>query len=158
MGSNPRLVLPVWPCTAIEEQAKKGKGQVAGGVGWDIRIGPWDVLPQWFLVKGKSVLSMPTHQSTHGLVAMTSASHAEGRQFDPGWVYLCVCSARHKCQARMRAHWQTTRPHDSVTAIIRLWGKLACGCHGCVRHHAPGATREMENLFQSISGVYGLVA
>ena len=23
---------------------------------------------------------------THGLVAMTSASHAEGRQFDPGWV------------------------------------------------------------------------
>ena len=24
---------------------------------------------------------------THGLVAMTSAQHAEGRQFDPGWVY-----------------------------------------------------------------------
>ena len=23
---------------------------------------------------------------THGLVAMTSASHAEGRQFDPGWM------------------------------------------------------------------------
>ena len=27
---------------------------------------------------------------THGLVAMTSASHAEGRQFDPGWVYLIM--------------------------------------------------------------------
>ena len=27
-------------------------------------------------------------QSTHGLVAMTSASHAEGRQFDPGQVYV----------------------------------------------------------------------
>jgi hypothetical protein len=27
--------------------------------------------------------------STCGLVAMTSASHAEGRQFDPGQVYLC---------------------------------------------------------------------
>jgi hypothetical protein len=28
--------------------------------------------------------------STCGLVAMTSASHAEGRQFDPGQVYLRV--------------------------------------------------------------------
>ena len=28
---------------------------------------------------------------THGLVAMTSAYHAEGRQFDPGWVYLDFC-------------------------------------------------------------------
>ena len=30
----------------------------------------------------------PLHSCTHGLVAMTSASHAEGRQFDPGWVYV----------------------------------------------------------------------
>ena len=29
-------------------------------------------------------------QSTCGLVAMTSAQHAEGRQFDPGWVYSIV--------------------------------------------------------------------
>ena len=28
-------------------------------------------------------------RSTCGLVAMTSASHAEGRQFDPGQVYVC---------------------------------------------------------------------
>ena len=27
---------------------------------------------------------------TCGLVAMTSASHAEGRQFDPGQVYFCI--------------------------------------------------------------------
>ena len=27
-------------------------------------------------------------RSTCGLVAMTSASHAEGRQFDPGQVYI----------------------------------------------------------------------
>ena len=27
-------------------------------------------------------------QSTCGLVAMTSAQHAEGRQFDPGQVYV----------------------------------------------------------------------
>ena len=34
---------------------------------------------------------------TSGLVAMTSASHAEGRQFDPGLVYICVsrASVRH---------------------------------------------------------------
>ena len=31
--------------------------------------------------------------STCGLVAMTSASHAEGRQFDPGQVYLCAVAA-----------------------------------------------------------------
>ena len=30
-------------------------------------------------------------QGTHGLVAMTSAQHAEGRQLDPGWVYV-VCN------------------------------------------------------------------
>ena len=31
--------------------------------------------------------------STCGLVAMTSAQHAEGRQFDPGWVYSIYDSA-----------------------------------------------------------------
>ena len=30
-----------------------------------------------------------TLNSTCGLVAMTSAQHAEGRQFDPGQVYVC---------------------------------------------------------------------
>ena len=29
--------------------------------------------------------------STCGLVAMTSPSHGEGRQFDPGQVYICIC-------------------------------------------------------------------
>ena len=34
-------------------------------------------------------LSRPSmYNSTCGLVAMTSASHAEGRQFNPGWVYF----------------------------------------------------------------------
>ena len=36
----------------------------------------------------------PGHwHGTHGLVAMTSAQHAEGRQFDPGWVYPCNAPA-----------------------------------------------------------------
>ena len=39
---------------------------------------------------------------TCGLVAMTSASHAEGRQFDPGQVYF------HKIQALI-AHTPPTR-------------------------------------------------
>jgi hypothetical protein len=34
-------------------------------------------------------------RSTCGLVAMTSASHAEGRQFDPGQVYFASCGAGH---------------------------------------------------------------
>ena len=37
--------------------------------------------------------------STHGLVAMTSAQHAEGRQFDPGWVYLFDA-----CHGALRLH------------------------------------------------------
>ena len=36
----------------------------------------------------------PRSQGTCGLVAMTSASHAEGRQFDPGQVYDRLCLAR----------------------------------------------------------------
>ena len=32
------------------------------------------------------------HKGTCGLVAMTSAPHAEGRQFDPGQVYSCLCA------------------------------------------------------------------
>ena len=32
----------------------------------------------------------PKRTSIRGLVAMTSASHAEGRQFDPGQVYLNI--------------------------------------------------------------------
>ena len=48
----------------------------------------WDML---FLVRKKHVqiqgtMHGPIVTSTRGLVAMTSASHAEGRQFDPGQV------------------------------------------------------------------------
>ena len=37
---------------------------------------------------------------TCGLVAMTSASHAEGRQFDPGQVYLKLPHFRYHAQIR----------------------------------------------------------
>ena len=39
---------------------------------------------------------------TSGLVAMTSASHAEGRQFDPGLVYIFVSCAAGLCCATGR--------------------------------------------------------
>ena len=38
---------------------------------------------------------------TCGLVAMTSASHAEGRQFDPGQVYSCTRALAHNDNAGM---------------------------------------------------------
>ena len=37
--------------------------------------------------------------STSGLVAMTSAQHAEGRQFDPGWVYSQNLCQLEECYA-----------------------------------------------------------
>ena len=49
---------------------------------------------------------------TSGLVAMTSASHAEGRQFDPGLVYILNPGAafgawRHISSIQYRAKIQT---------------------------------------------------
>ena len=46
---------------------------------------------------GLVVYTLVILTSTCGLVAMTSASHAEGRQFDPGQVYLRVFLPRHTC-------------------------------------------------------------
>ena len=43
------------------------------------------------------------YPSTCGLVAMTSASHAEGRQFDPGQVYLFIAVHRHAGGFKMTA-------------------------------------------------------
>ena len=42
--------------------------------------------------------------STCGLVAMTSASHAEGRQFDPGQVYFFAQSLASPSSARRCTH------------------------------------------------------
>ena len=55
---------------------------------------------------------------TSGLVAMTSASHAEGRQFDPGLVYICVfsrTSVRHCATCR--------RQHDACVFALSLQAK-----------------------------------
>ena len=50
---------------------------------------------------GLVVYTLVVLTSTCGLVAMTSASHAEGRQFDPGLVYLRLCLPRHTCHMHL---------------------------------------------------------
>ena len=47
------------------------------------------------------VLMEPLRNRTCGLVAMTSASHAEGRQFDPGQVYLRLFLPGHTCHIHL---------------------------------------------------------
>ena len=49
-------------------------------------VGSWAAVSCW----RRSYVCVYVYIGTCGLVAMTSASHAEGRQFDPGQVYLCV--------------------------------------------------------------------
>ena len=57
-------------------------------------------------------------QSTCGLVAMTSASHDEGRQFDPGQVYV--------------------EPAPTNTLVARMaWGFM----HTVRRKYTPGQDR-----------------
>ena len=63
--------------------------------------------------------------STRGLVAMTSAYHAEGRQLDPGRVYLLgLCCPHCHRPLSLNAHWATriqnyTRPGSN-------WRPSAC--------------------------------
>ena len=49
------------------------------------------IMVLYFLLK-KSI------NSTHGLVSMTSALHAEGRQIDPGWLYFFSRGLRSRIQ------------------------------------------------------------
>ena len=62
---------------------------------------------------------------THGLVAMTSAPHAEGRQFVPGWVYGSAGGssqrlrfvAKHSRLARMSL--RTRNPETHALSVPR---------------------------------------
>ena len=53
-------------------------------------------------VQIQSTMHGPIVTSTRGLVAMTSASHAEGRQFDPGQVYFFTNP--HSSQIRLKSY------------------------------------------------------
>ena len=52
---------------------------------------PFLVTAAVFLMRGEQ-----QRQGTCGLVAMTSASHAEGRHFDPGQVYFAAAQSSKK--------------------------------------------------------------
>ena len=52
-----------------------------------LKVGSSSPLGSAYLMFSCIVYARKIGQSTCGLVAMTSASHAEGRQFDPGQVY-----------------------------------------------------------------------
>ena len=70
--------------------------------------------------------------STCGLVAMTSASHAEGRQFDPGQVYFFLRGARPRknpSQWPCRAHAHATCAAQVCRRSAALGGdRRAQGC------------------------------
>ena len=69
----------------------KGAGLIpAGGVAFLPRCAAFCASWLWSIgdvVAFEDVLEIAHSQSSSGLVAMTSASHAEGRQFDPGQLY-----------------------------------------------------------------------
>ena len=66
---------------------------------------------------------------TCGLVAMTSASHAEGRQFDPGQVYRLLPMGRMALRVRL--------------ARLRV---CVCGCGQC----APAQERTLGSEAQRL--------
>ena len=59
-------------------------------MGFQVRVWGW-VRAGW-LALTLAPRPPPGLRSTCGLVAMTSASHAEDRQFDPGQVYFATCN------------------------------------------------------------------
>ena len=67
-------------------------------------------------MKDTSVLTEAVDsQGTCGLVAMTSASHAEGRQFDPGQVYIMSLV-------------QAPRAREALESNSLALLKLCCSC------------------------------
>ena len=78
--------------------------------------------------RGLLVVVFETRISTHGLVAMTSAQHAEGRQLDPGWVYSATSltssrTRRDNCMLQYTQPGSNWRPSACEADVIatRPW-------------------------------------
>ena len=72
--------------------------------------------------------------STCGLVAMTSASHAEGRQFDPGQVYVLNCVQLQRWRLRRRHAFSEASIgflRCGVRCVMRVRGALRVRCALC---------------------------
>ena len=68
-------------------------------------------------------------RSTCGLVAMTSASHAEGRQFDPGQVYIPYGLWQGSCVSSKHAlQMQGKRQARSAAQCGHLCGRPKSSC------------------------------
>ena len=74
-------------------------------------------------VFGPGQLHVWDARSTCGLVAMTSASHAEGRQFDPGQVF-CEDVQQGHLILLIRWWWQQGHP---ILLIRLLWAEGSSG-------------------------------
>ena len=66
------------------------------------------------MVTAALVICKQEIRCTRGLVAMTSAQHAEGRQFDPGRVYLAALRNGCKVNAEAQILLQATLCRDSL--------------------------------------------
>ena len=87
--------------------------------------------------------------STCGLVAMTSASHAEGRQFDPGQVYFFLRGARPRknpSQWPCRAHAHATCAAQVCRRSAALGGdRRAQGCT-VQQNDAEGSPMHLDSV------------
>ena len=90
-------------------------------------------------ITGSGGMSQQCIQSTCGLAAMTSAPHAEGRQFDPGQVYVdlyslwgstaTVCQVVEACQSAASAtrERKMSSKLSGAPALLKFHARLADG-------------------------------
>ena len=120
--------------TAINQVSQKTRN-IRTWTHWDLRPGMQchhntrprlDALPRWIHCADRPRLihciGPATHNypSTCGLVAMTSASHAEGRQLDPGQVYECC----HIWNCSVMDSWHHPPPWRSWLGYAALTAQL----------------------------------
>ena len=77
--------------------------------------------------------------STCGLVAMTSAQHAEGRQFDPGQVY----AGSAMCHCQLRGQPLAYKHEGSVASFV----------NGKDKGHSWALTRDLRNCNQTFAAL-----
>ena len=90
-----------------------------------------------------------TCRSTCGLVAMTSASHAEGRQFDPGQVYFRACVEASQAIHCCRRVWPSTSfcflSHERCIAV-NTRTRMRCAAFGCIFGFIPARPCELNRF------------
>ena len=88
--SRPLAPFTKTPPLASNRPAPRPSFHVADPAAALVRRGAFSTVAWLGPIQACHIVPVGKHQGTCGLVAMTSASHAEGRQFDPGQVYASV--------------------------------------------------------------------